>query len=255
MTPLRVGFDPRFPHARWGPLFHVFRLERRDVVIEWRQAAGFPEEGRSVLEDADVGLFIEPPQETGLSAVSLDTSPMAVLMAAGHRLAAQWDELAVADILDEVFLGGSTLNPEWPAFWTLDELRGAPPRRSDDDVRNAEQALDVVAAGRALATVPLWAANGLPHPGVIALPLRDGPAVSTSLVWRSDDETPAVRSLVELARAWTADPAGDLPSRELKSPRPRRQRWRGLLPHLSEVRLTAAARSSAAARGSAWPTR
>ena len=223
MTRLRVAFDAQFPHARWAPLFHVFRLERRDVVIEWRPA-GWPEDGRSALEDADVGLFIQPRRETGLSAVTLDTSPMAVLMAAGHRLAAECDDLAVADILDEVFLGGSDLNPEWTAFWTLDERRGAPPKRSDDDLRNAGQALDVVAAGGAIATVPLWAANWLPHPGVIALPLRDGPAVSTSLVWRSDDETPAVRSLVELARAWTAPPARDLPPRELRSPRPRRRR-------------------------------
>jgi hypothetical protein len=39
--------------------------------------------------------------------------------------------------------------------------------------------------------------------GVVALPLSDGPPVRTDLVWRSDDDNPAVRSLVDLATAWT----------------------------------------------------
>jgi hypothetical protein len=38
---------------------------------------------------------------------------------------------------------------------------------------------------------------------VVALPLSDGPPVRTDLVWRSDDDNPAVRSLVDLATAWT----------------------------------------------------
>jgi hypothetical protein len=36
---------------------------------------------------------------------------------------------------------------------------------------------------------------------VISLPLVDGPAVRTRLVWRADDSNPAVRSLVDIARA------------------------------------------------------
>jgi hypothetical protein len=46
-------------------------------------------------------------------------------------------------------------------------------------------------------------ADGLPHPGVVALPLRDGPLVHTRLVWRSGDEDPIIDALVGLAEAWT----------------------------------------------------
>jgi DNA-binding transcriptional LysR family regulator len=207
MTALTVAFEARLPHARWGPLFHVFRLERPNVTLDWRPV-GFPMRGRPLLERANVGLFVHPPRDDALCALTLDSSSMVVVMAAGHRLA-QHHELTVADILDEPFPGGPDLHPDWRAFWTLDKQRGRPPSHTDDDVRDAEQGLEVVASGRAIATMPEWVASGLPHPGVVALPLLDGPQVATCLLWDSDDHCPVVASLVELAIAWTGDRRGD----------------------------------------------
>jgi DNA-binding transcriptional LysR family regulator len=200
---VRIVFDARLPHARWGPLFHVFCLEQPDVRLEWRPI-GFPARGQSLLEGADVGLFVEPPQEAGLRRLTMEASSMVVVVAAGDRLALN-DELSVADILDRPFPGGPSLDPEWTAFWTLDAQRGGPPKRTDDDVRSAEDGLDVVAAGRAIATVPACVAGGLAHPGVVALPLSNAPQVRTRLVWRSGDANPIVQSLVDLATAWTCD--------------------------------------------------
>lgn len=198
---LRIVFDAGMPTARWGPLFHVFRLEHPDLRLEW-QPAGFPIRGRSLLDGADAGLFIEPPPEEGHSALTLDVSPMAVIVAAGDRLAHS-TELRVADILDRPFPGGTNLRHEWTAFWTLDEQRGAPPTCTADDITCAEDALDVIAAGRAIGTLPSWMADGLAHPGVIAVPLRDGPLVRTCLVWRSPPENPIVDALRDLATGWT----------------------------------------------------
>lgn len=200
---LRVAFDANIPHVRWGPLFDAFRREDRGVRLDWH-AVGFPVQGCSMLDGADVGVFMHPPPEVGVRALTLDASPMVVVMAVGHRLA-HHDTLSVADVLDEPFPGGPNLHPEWSAFWTLDEQRGRPPERSPDDVTSAEQGLQVVVAGRAVATVPDWVASGLAHPGVVALPLKDGPPVTTCLVWRADEESPCVRGLVELARARARD--------------------------------------------------
>ena len=124
VTCLRVAFDESLPHARWGPLFHAFLRDHPGVRLDWR-AVGFPVQGRPLLDDADVGVFVHPPREVGVRALTLDTSPMVVVMAVGHRLAQQ-DTLSVTDVLDEPFPGGPSLRPEWSAFWTLDEQRGRP---------------------------------------------------------------------------------------------------------------------------------
>jgi DNA-binding transcriptional LysR family regulator len=200
---LRVAFDAKLPHGRWGPLFNAFLREQPGVRLDWR-AVGFPVQGRSLLDGADVGVFVHPPREVGVRALTLDTSPMVVVMTVGHRLAQQ-GPLSVADVLDEPFPGGQNLHPEWSAFWTLDQQRGRPPERTDD-VTGAEQGLQVVVAGRAIATMPHWVATGLAHPGVVALPLKDGPPVTTCMVWRDDEKNPVVLRLVELAAAWARDP-------------------------------------------------
>ena len=200
---LRIAFDAGIPTARWGPLFHVFRLEHPDVRLEW-QPTGFPTRGRPVLDGADIGLFVEPPREAGVRAFTLDVSPLAVIVAAGDRLA-HHTELGVHDILDRPFPGGPNLNPEWSSFWTLDEQRGGPAPCTDDDVKTAEDALEVIAAGRAIGTLPTSMADGLAHPGVIALPLLDGPPVRTRLVWTSASDNPMVDALLDLATAWTGD--------------------------------------------------
>jgi DNA-binding transcriptional LysR family regulator len=199
-SPLRVHYDAHLPQVRWGPLFHVFRLEQPHATLEWRPAA-FPSRNGSLLGDADVALRLEPPEDAGLSWLTLDRSPMAVIVAAGDPLAHR-EELRVADVLDRAFPGTPSSHPRWMAFWTLDAQRGAPPPFTEDDVTTAAEALDVVATGRAIATAPTWVATGLPHPGVIALPLRDGPEVRTRLVWRSDDDNQLVLSLIDLAAAW-----------------------------------------------------
>jgi DNA-binding transcriptional LysR family regulator len=72
-----------------------------------------------------------------------------------------------------------------------------------------QQALAVISAGRAIATMPAWVASGLPHPGIVALPLTDGPQVTTQLVWRDRDDNPAVDALVSLASAWAGHDLGN----------------------------------------------
>jgi hypothetical protein len=205
---LRVAFDAHLPVARWGPLFHVLCLEQPGVELEWL-AVGFPTPERSLLERADVGVFVEPPQEAGLTGLTLDTSQMVVAMAVGHQLARHEGDLSVAQILDEPFPDGRNVHPEWRAFWTLDEQRGGPPKFIGDGVENAAEALEILVSGRVIATVPEWVPSGLTHPGVVALPLRDAPRVSTRLVWRSENGNPAVDWLVDLARDWTRRGEGD----------------------------------------------
>jgi DNA-binding transcriptional LysR family regulator len=197
---LRVAFDA-VPLARWGLLFHVLRLEQPSLSVDW-QPLGFPTADRSLLDGADVGLFVQPPAEPGLDTLVVETSEMTVVMAVGHPLG-HTSELSIAEVLDQAFPGAPNVHPEWRAFWTLDEYRGCPPKVTDDEVQTAEQGLEVVVSGRAIATLPASVVDGLPHPGLVAVPLTDGPRVATCLVWRSGDTNPAVRGLIDLARDMT----------------------------------------------------
>ena len=201
MTVITVAYFAVLPLARWGPMFHVFRLEQPAVTLSWR-ATEFPPAGRPLLADADVGLCLHPPPRQGLASVTLDASPLCVVMAAGHRLA-RHHELEVADVLAEPFPGSPHVDPEWAGFWTLNERRDAPAAHTDDDVRNAQQWLDIIASGRAIGTAPASMIDGLAHPGIVGIPLRDGPQATTALVWAGDDDRPAVQSLAGLARAWS----------------------------------------------------
>jgi DNA-binding transcriptional LysR family regulator len=213
---LKIAYDAFLPVARWGPLFHLFVLEHPGVRVAW-DAVGFPSSARSLLDGSDVGVFLQPPHESGLAAVTIDVSRMFVGMSVGHRLASH-DDLAVADVLGEPFPDGPDLHPEYRAFWTLDEHRGGPPAFAGDGVQDAQQGLDAVAAGRAIVTVPAWVAHGLPHPGVITMPLRDGPPVATKLVWREADERPIVRDLVDLTRALAQASDGSSDSQSVRAP-------------------------------------
>jgi DNA-binding transcriptional LysR family regulator len=181
----------------------VLCLEQPDLRLEWR-SRGFPARERSLLDGADVGLFVEPPREAGLTQLAIETTQMHVLMAVGHRLA-QAHELRVADILDETFPGAPDLHPQWRSFWTLEDRRGGPATSTEDRVASLEETVTVVAAGAAIATIPASVAGALAHPGVIAIPLSDGPSVATRLVWPSDDENPIVDCLTALTAAMTSN--------------------------------------------------
>jgi DNA-binding transcriptional LysR family regulator len=203
---LKIAFDAFLPGGRWAALFHVLCLEQPGVRLAWR-ATGFPTVHRSLLEGVDVGLLVEPPPEAGIDALTIDTGPMAVTMAVGHPLA-RAEGLSVAEILDEPFAVGPDVHPEWCAFWTLDERRGGPPALVDERVDSAERGAELVASGRAIATVPACVADSLPHPGVITIALHDAPMVETRLVWRAEDRSPMVEALIDLSAAWSTRAIG-----------------------------------------------
>src|SRR3954451_10379374 len=198
---LTVAFDRTLPDARWGPLFHVLCLEQPGITLSWRPV-GFPMPGRPLVGDADVGLLVEPPPEEGLDTLVLESSQMVVVMAVGHPLT-RHHELRVADVLDQPFPNAEDVHAAWRAFWTLDEHRGGPPAFVGNGVTTAAAGIEVVAGSDAIATLPEWAAGGVQHPGVVSVALRDGPAVTTRLVWRAANKDPIVRALIELATAWS----------------------------------------------------
>jgi len=197
---LTIAFDAFLPVARWGPLFHVLCLEQPRLTLAW-QPVRCRTLGRSPLDDAEVALLVEPLLGPGLDSLTIDSSPIVAVMPVGHPLARHHD-ISVADILDEQFLDVHGLDPRWRAIWTLDQRRGAPAKLIEPPAADADAGLAAIASGAAIGTIPEWAANGLHHPGVVSVTLRDAPSVTTRLVWHANHDNPVVRALIDLAAAW-----------------------------------------------------
>jgi DNA-binding transcriptional LysR family regulator len=165
---------------------------------------GFPLEDRSPIEDADVGLILEPLQLLGFSKLVLERDRLVVLMSATHPLAGR-EELMVTDLLDETWPGcHPSMDRQWMGFWTLDDRRGGPPKFTGDQILTPEEGGEVVSSGRAIVTSPARLAAAFPHPGIVAVPLVDGPQVELALVWRAEHQNPLLDALVDLARSATS---------------------------------------------------
>ena len=104
MPTLKVAFDPCRSRAGCALSRPDARATRRR--LEW-SAAAFPRRDRSTLDGADVGLFVQPPEDPGLPSLVVGVSRMVVVMAVGHHRPAH--ELRVADVLDEPFHDGEDL--------------------------------------------------------------------------------------------------------------------------------------------------
>jgi DNA-binding transcriptional LysR family regulator len=203
---LATGFH-WLPLTRWAPMFQALCREHPGTRLHW-QPLEFPLARRSPIEGVDVGLILQPPNRPDHRSLELEREPRVVMMSPTHRLADR-SELTVADVLDEPFPGcHPAMDPEWQAFWTLDEERGGPAPTTEDRISNADEGTEVVVSGRAIITTPAGMAAAFPHPGLVAVPLRDATPATLSLVWRAGDDSPLVSALVRIAEVVAGARAG-----------------------------------------------
>jgi DNA-binding transcriptional LysR family regulator len=122
-----------------------------------------------------------------------------VLAAKGHPLAGR-GALKVADVLDETFIGfDPSTDQEWAGFWSLDDHRGAPPRRvTTDRVANGQEVLASLAVSTAITTAPAVAGTLLAgrQTRVVPIPLEDAQPSEVVLVGRKDRRTPPVETML-----------------------------------------------------------
>jgi hypothetical protein len=111
----------------------------------------------------------------------------------------------VADIISEPFYGfDASVDPEWAAFWSLDDHRGsASASLTSDHPSNALEMVAAMSSGRAVSTMPAPVATIIADlvPRLIARPLIDAAPAVCALVWHASRQNPIVDGFVELARA------------------------------------------------------
>ncbi len=206
------GFIGTPPMLEAPELFAAFLASHPDVELSFRELP-YPRVSTAAwLEDVDVALCYSPTPHPDVQITSLHSTPRAAVMPETHPLADR-RELAVADLLDEMFCGNDpSLEPVRAGFWRLDDHRGGPGHTTADRILTPQEALAVIVSGRAIMTAPL---SGLTRvlaavPGVVAIPVRDAHPATLTLAWLTDRANPLIDSLASTAES-VAHLAGDGP--------------------------------------------
>ncbi|QUQ65204.1 LysR family transcriptional regulator [Kutzneria sp. CA-103260] len=134
----------------------------------------------------------------GLSVTVLYDEPRGVMLPTEHRLADR-ESLTLADIADEPVTRGD--DPEWNAFWRIDPRPDG--RKAPDGplVDVLEDKIEYVAAGEAIAIVPMIVVSGPVRPDLVLIPLDDVEPSHVALATRADDHSRLVADWREIARA------------------------------------------------------
>jgi DNA-binding transcriptional LysR family regulator len=208
---LRFGFLGTPPSEKAPELFARFHASHAEVEIAFREL-GFPSRSTAAwLADVDIALCFSPTPHPDVEICALRAEPRLVLASQEHRLAG-CEQVAVADVLDETYLGvHPSVNPTWAGFWRLDDHRGKPPERvTPDEPSSAWELVALVPAGRGITTIARSSATLVPEviPGLVGIPLIDANPAVLAFAYRRDAFNPLVNAFLALAQ-----------SEELKSPR------------------------------------
>jgi DNA-binding transcriptional LysR family regulator len=185
-----------------GPL-ERFAAAHPHIDLRYRELPFPPTETASWLADVDIAVCHTPPSDPEVWTSTLRLEPRVVLAPSRHRLAGR-AELPVEEALDETFIGlHPSIDPVWAGFWSLDDHRGAAPRRvTADRAANPQEVLASLAVRDAVTAVPASVAKIVMSllSGVVAIPLTGAAPASIMLVGHEDRRNPLVASLVTFAR-------------------------------------------------------
>ena len=158
----------------------------------------------SWLSEVDLAACHLPPADPEVWSYTIRREPRIVLAAKDHPLAGR-AALKVSEVLDETFIGfDRSADRDWAGFWSLDDHRGAPPRRvTSDGVANGQEVLAAVALSTAITTAPAVVGTLLAglQTGVVTIPLEDAHASQVVLVGRNERLSPPVETMLAFFRS------------------------------------------------------
>lgn len=156
------------------------------------------------LAGVDVAIAHAPALEEGIEVERLRHEPRTVLAQRAHPLAGL-RELRADEALDACFVSyHPSVQPQWAAFHSLDDVRGGPATHmTEDHVLTPLEMLGLVSGGAGITTAPLLDARLAAQtvPQVAAIPLRDAEPLAVSLIWRHDNPNPLIEAFVDAARS------------------------------------------------------
>jgi DNA-binding transcriptional LysR family regulator len=181
----------------------AFALAYPNIELRFQelQFPGYPTS--SWLSEVDVAACHMPRSDPSVWTHTLREDPRVVVAPRGHRLAAR-EEVCVADVLDETFIGfHPSVERSWAGFWSFDDARGAPPRAiTADRVINPQEVLASLVVRDAITTVPASVGKLLASfsDQLQVITVLDALPSTIALVGHEDRHNPLVETLVEFAR-------------------------------------------------------
>jgi DNA-binding transcriptional LysR family regulator len=200
---IEIGFVATPPMLKFPQLFAAFADARPGAELSFRELQ-FPCGSTAAwLADVDVALCFSPVADPEVRIHPLWAEPRVIVASKSHPLATS-NELSVADVLDETFLGHHPkVQPAWAGFWSLDDHRGeSAPRVIANRAVGPLEMIGHLCAARAITTLPASSALVIEKiaSGLVTIPLRDADLAVLSLVRRSDNHNPLVQSFVAMAQ-------------------------------------------------------
>lgn len=129
------------------------------------------------LSRVDILFSLGPLDIPGWNTQFLYSEPLSVVVPVGHP-AVKAGSVSVQDLLDEVFVAGTSLPPGWTSVGRLESMRSGRTAQLGDprstDPRTPLEVNEVVAAGMAIVAAPASHKRVFPHPYVECVPLLGG---------------------------------------------------------------------------------
>lgn len=173
--------------------------ERRPDAEVLTQHVDWPDIRDALLDHRVDAVVARLPFPTdGLHVTVLYDEPRGVLMSLEHRLADR-EFLTLDDIADEPLLRAQ--DPEWNAFWRIDPRPDGRPAPDGPLVTVIEDKFELVAAGEALAVVPLPGNARMIRSDLAAVPLFGVDPTQVALATRRDDRSRLVAEWRRIAQA------------------------------------------------------
>ncbi len=168
-----------------------------DVYVQrlrwWNHAAAL-RDGR-----VNAGFVRLPLPAEGLEIRPLYTEPVCVALPAGHHLAAV-TAVDITALADEPVLLYADAQPEWNAFWTFGPRPDGRNPQPGPYVRDMEEIVAYVRAGRGVAYLPVPITAAIAPPGVAFVPVDGIPPGQVVLAWDADRPPQHISELISAAQ-------------------------------------------------------
>lgn len=191
------GLDSPASLAAFNEAYPEIQIRYRDLPFPTAPTSSW-------LAEVDVAVCHEPPEDSNVWQELLRREPRVVLAPRSHPLA-QRSSLAVAEVLDQTFIGlHPSIDPKWSGYWSLDDCRGGPPTNvTVDRAGNPQEVLASLAARDAITTAPASVASVIVSvlPSIVAIPLAGAAPATIVLVGHKDRRNPLVARIVSFARS------------------------------------------------------